>query len=183
MYSHTRLPKTIAIAVGMLVLSGGAAWAEGNPQVARRLRPGDVEKFVRTYPDMHAQYRSLQVESGSYEGKGLQLWRDVTGILNRHGWKHSFWGKLGAIANGVAYLRIEEVKQRGAPGVQSALRGLQQSPFIKDATKRQIRAEVRRAGSDVEQAAASFAQKVHPEDLALLRPHLRELKRVFDAIQ
>lgn len=161
----------------------GFAVAEEDP--VPRLKEGDVEHFIQTYPALSQDLDELgmeyEAESGAYDmPEAVRRNEAFNAVLKKHGWDEHFYVVIGTVLQGYTALaygeEVPEINQKLADAVKE----IESNPALSEAMKEQLIAQMKAAGGMVAGQQAAMQESVHPDDLEQIRGHMDELKDLLE---
>lgn len=176
----------VAIAVIFLFLSAflvaeQAAKNEKKPV----LEAGDVMKFIKTFPLLKKDFEKYGAKYDAKAGnitvpEAMKASSEYQAILKKHGWSDFFYNKFHTIVMGYASIVYGKEMKNADPKIQEALKKIEENPHLSDAMKEQMRKSVAMAQGALANQKEMMKNWVHQKDLALIKPHVDELKAVME---
>jgi len=175
----------VILMVALLGLSG-LATAEPPAETAQKpiLVKGDVERLIKTYPLLKNDLDKLGMK---YDGKGDMMLPDAIkanaefkGILQKHGWDDQFFQKITVITAGYASLVIIEKLGENNPEIKEAIKTIDENPDIPKETKDQLKKDLLAGMDAMQKEGHAMSKQIHPQDLELIRPFIKDLKILFE---
>ena len=154
-----------------------ALMAADDPAPVALLKPGDVDRFCKTFPELTKQIEELgakyEAKTGDVSGlAALQASAEFKALLTKHGWNETFYQKLAVIAQGYAHLRYGQAMKDARPKMEKSMRELEKTQGLSPEMIAQLQGQMKAAMQSMEQAKAQMKASLHPQDLALIKQHL-----------
>lgn|GEM_PF-5146440 len=142
--------------------SEASAETEAPAEKKQVLAKGDVERFIKTFADISQQLEALgesfENTQDPNEMEAIAANAKVQAILQQYGWETAtFFQKMNVIAMGYAWEQM---------AVELAKMPAEQRTMMEQMMKQQM------GGLDI-----------HPDDAAMIKPHLAELTKLFESMQ
>lgn len=179
---YTKLLACLVLVACLAPVLCANAEAQTRRQV---LVPGDVERFIKTFPAINGEYRKLGItydpKTGVVTGMDQpRARREVRKILNANGWTMAFLPKMRVIIHGYAVERYGELRKPAEAKVVEKVKEIQDSKELDDETKEAVYKGVEQAAVMSDKLAADYRATLHPKDLEQIRPHLGALAKVLN---
>lgn len=169
--------------IGMALLS---ATLPGDTETGKPiLEKGDVLRFIKTFPELKTDFEKLGAEYDARQGQvtypeAMTASSEFNGILKKHGWDENFWTKISTIVSGYGVLMYKAASGNVDPQIAAALKQIEDNAALSDAMKKQLKEQVLATRGILKDQGKAMMKMVHPEDAALIKPHLEKLKEVLE---
>jgi hypothetical protein len=173
--------------VGLVILFALCAilFAEKPDAPKPILKPGDVKHFIKTFPLLKKEFKKFQLK---YDGKaGIITYPDALAassefmdILKKHGWDEHFFQKIAAIATGYSMIVAGEGIKNADPQIAKSIKEIESNPHLSDDMKKQLLEQIKNVKGTLQQQQNALKNTSHQEDMELIKPHMEELKKVFE---
>ncbi|MBN1271931.1 MAG: hypothetical protein JXB26_06630 [Candidatus Aminicenantes bacterium] len=149
------------------------------------LEEGDVVHFIETYPELSADLENLGMEYEPTTGhltipEAAQQNSELLSLLKKHGWDENFFNKVGVICLGYSILEYKSEVPEMDANVAKSIKEIEANPYMTEAQKKQMIERLKASRGIIASQASTMESKVHEQDLALIKPHMKELKEVLE---
>jgi hypothetical protein len=149
------------------------------------LKPGDVKHFIKTFPLLKEEFKKFEVK---YDGKSgamnypeaLMVSQEFLGILKKHGWDEHFFAKTAAICVGYSMIVAGKEMKNADPKIAKAMKEIESNPHLSDAMKKQLLDQMKSVKGVMKEQQKALKSSAHKADMELIKPHIEDLKKVFD---
>jgi len=149
------------------------------------LEPGDVKHFIKTFPLLEKDMKDYGFK---YEARGgtmtvpeaIQSRNELLEILKKHGWDENFYQKTGVIILGYSSIVYGEEMKKADDAFEESLKEIDSNPHLSDEMKKQLKEQMIAAGSAMKMQGSAFKNRIHPNDLKMISPHIKEIQEVID---
>jgi hypothetical protein len=175
--------KKLIAAVLCLALFGSAGWAADDPVPV--LKKGDVERFIDSFPKLAKELEKLGMKYDAEEGdyslpEAVQANAEFNAVLKKHGWDEKFFIKMQAIFLGYTAIVYKKEMANVAPEIAKAIKEIESAPGMSEAMKKQMIERMKASQKMMEGSQSGMQTSVHEDDLALIRPKIPDLKKLFE---
>lgn len=179
------MKSKLVIVVILLMLSAFLAAEEPADKKKPVLEAGDVMKFIKTFPLLKKDFDKYGAKYDAKAGnvtvpQALRANAEYQAILKKHGWDEFFYNKFHTIVMGYASIVYGKEMKNADPKMQEALKKIEENPHLSDAMKEQMKKSVAMAKGVMKSQQQMFSKMIHKKDLELIRPFVKELKKVMD---
>ncbi|MCK5055516.1 MAG: hypothetical protein KAT34_02605 [Candidatus Aminicenantes bacterium] len=176
------MKQKIILMVVLLLLVSFVTAEDPSKQI---LKPGDVERFIKTFPllkeDMEKFNMKYEAKSGDVTiPEALKVSSEFLKILKKHGWDENFWQKFGAIMMGYSSIVYGKEMKKADIEMEKSLKELDSNPNIPDSMKKQLKEQLKAAKSVMQSQGNTLQMNIHPSDLSLITPHIKEIREIVD---
>jgi hypothetical protein len=176
------MKKYILFALIVLMSVAVAAEEDSPKQI---LKSGDVKHFIKTFPLLEKEFEKHDIK---YEAKGgtmtvpdaIEARNDFLEILKKHGWDENFFQKVSVILMGYSYIVYGDEMKKADSEFEKALKEIDSDPNISAEMKKQLKEQMKTAKSAMKMQKSTFEKNIHPDDLKLITPHIKEIQKVID---
>ena len=149
------------------------------------LKKGDVLRFIKTYPLMVEDFEKYEVKMNAESGEmtypeALKANQEFMGILKKHGWDEHFFLKMQAIALGYVVLTAEDDQQEMDPNIEKQIKEIEANTALSEEMKKQMIEQLKNIKGVMKQQYDMLNRSIHKADLELIKPHIEDLKKLFD---
>ena len=149
------------------------------------LKPGDVKHFIKTFPLLKEDFKKFDVK---YDGKAgivtypeaLAASQEFLGILKKHGWDEHYFEKMAAICLGYSMIVSGKEMKKVDPEIAKAIKEIESNPHLSAEMKKQLLEQMKAVKGAVKEQQKTLKRTVHQADMELIKPHLEELKKLFE---
>jgi len=150
------------------------------------LKPGDVKHFIKTFPLLEKEMKNLDFEYEIRDGsitvpEAIKSRNDLNVILKKHGWDDSFFQKTGVILLGYSSIIHGEEMKKADNAFKESFKELDSNPHLSDEMKEQLKEQMKVAQSTTKIQDTTFTKSIHPNDLQMITPHIKEIQTVIDS--
>jgi hypothetical protein len=183
---ETSMKTKLAIIAGMLLLFSFLAAQDPAKTPAKPvLEKGDVMKFIKTFPLLKKDFDKFGAVYSAKKGNvtipdALRANSQYHGILKKHGWDEHFFNKFFTIVRGYSSIVYGKEMKKADPEIAKALKQIEENAHLSDAMKEQMKKQIMATKGVSKMQSQMMKQWVHPKDLALIKPLVKELKKVMD---
>ncbi len=175
--------QKIIVSLGLLIVLCGLAAAQDTPEPA--LVKGDVERFIQTYPILKEELTELGMKYDAREGEyslpeAVRVSAEFRAILEKHGWDEAFFMKMPVILLGYAAIEYKTEFQNIDPQFAEAIKEIESNPGMSEAMKKQMIEQMKAAQGMMKSQEGGLQQSIHPKDLELIGPKIKELKKILE---
>ncbi len=168
----------IAVFTSLLVSAASKDSTQTPQQV---LKQGDVERFIKTFPELKKDFKNLGVKYDAKSGNlsypsALQASQEYMAILKKHGWDENYFMKAACICLGYSIIEYGKQMQNVDPQLEKSLKELESNPNLSADFKKQLKDQLLAAKGILSQQGQALSQSVHPNDLQMIKPFLNQLK-------
>jgi hypothetical protein len=176
--------KQILAAV-LLAIFALTSFATGQDTPEPILKPGDVKHFIKTFPQLSKDFEAFgaayEAKSGDLDiPEAMKANKKFLEILQDHGWDEQFFQKVGVIMMGYSAIMYKSEMEKAAPGIGDALKEIESNPALSKEMKEQLVKQMKAAQGALSQQQAMWQTQIHPNDIALIRPFVDELKTAVE---
>ena len=181
------LRHIIALAV-LCVFAGISLWGQ-IPDPPEPPEPvlvkGDVVRFIKTFPELKEDLDEYGVEMNEESGnttypEALKASGEFMAILKKHGWDETFFQKMQTIAMGYLALTAEGDQQDMDSHIEKSIKEIEANTALSAEMKKQMIEQMKNATGAMKQQQQVLKNSVHPKDMELIKPHIEDLKKLFD---
>ena len=177
--------KPLSIIAALLLTLVLASYAIAQEAPKPVLESGDVEHFIKTYPQLSEEFEKFgaqyEVESGDLEvPEALKANHEFLGILKKYGWDEQFFQKISVILLGYSAIQYKDELEKAAPGFGEAMKEIESNPALSQEMKEQLMKQMGTAQGALSQQQEMFGTQINPKDMELLRPFADKLKKVIE---
>jgi hypothetical protein len=149
------------------------------------LKIGDVERFIKTFPQLEKDMESFNLKYEAKSGdvtipEALKVSGEFMGILKKHGWDENFWQKLPVILMGYSSVVYGKEMGKADIGMEKSLKEIESNPNIPASMKKQLKDQLKAAKGMMKIQGSAFLQSIHPKDLELIKPYIKAIQSVID---
>jgi hypothetical protein len=112
--------------------------------------------------------------------EALKVSSEFFEILKKHGWDENFWAKIGTIMMGYSSIVYGKEMKKADSEMEKSLKEIETNPNIPDAMKQQLKDQLQAAQGMMKTQGAAFKQNIHPADLSLITPRIKEIQKIID---
>ncbi len=177
----------LALVVGLFFVftSFYTVMAQAPEPPKQILKAGDVKHFIKTFPQMKKDFEKYGADYKVKDGKvtipqALKANQEFLGILKKHGWDEHFFTKFPTIVWSYTSIVYKKELKKAEPKMEAAIKKIQTNPALSDQMKKQMMAQMKAARGMLKTQGVMFSKRLHPKDIELVRPFVKELKKVFD---
>lgn len=150
-----------------------------------KLKPGDVEHFLETYPAVSQQLQDLgmeyEAESGEYNlPDAIRFNQEFLGILEQHGWDENFFSVMSVIMQGYTVLAYQNEMPEIDRKMADAIKEIEANTALSEAMKKQLIEQLKASQGLMAGQQSAMQQSIHPDDLALIGEHMEAIKALLD---
>jgi len=176
--------KLIVLFVMVMILSAPLFLCAEEPQPKKILVPGDVERFVKTFPLLKEDFEKYGAKYEAKSGnitipEALSASSEYMAVLKKHGWDEQFFLKMTTIFSAYASIVYKKEMKAQGPQIAEALKQIESNPQLSADMKKQLVSQMKQTMGAIEQGSGLFGG-LHPEDVALVTPFVDQLKAVMD---
>ncbi len=150
------------------------------------LKKGDVKHFIKTFPLLKKDFKNFGME---YEAKAgtvtipgaIKASEKFLSILKKHGWDEQFFTKMAAITLGYSSIQYGAGIKKASPEIEKALKELEANTALSAEMKEQLKKQIMAAKGIMKFQEEHLGKRIHKSDLDLIRPLIKELKKVMEA--
>lgn len=159
--------------------------AEEPEKLEPVLKPGDVKHFIKTFPVLKEDLKKFEVK---YDGKSgiitypeaLVASQEFLGILKKHGWGEHYFEKTAAICMGYSMIVYGKAMKDADPQVAKAMKEVESNPHLSAEMKKQLIEQMKSVKGAMKEHQKVVKRYAHKADMELIKPHIEELKKLFD---
>ncbi len=149
------------------------------------LKPGDVKHFIKTFPLLKQEFKKHEVKYDGASGamtypEALKASGEFLGILKKHGWDEHFFAKTAAIAMGYSMIIAGKELKDADPRIAKAIKDIEKNPALSDDMKKTLIKQLTTVKGAMKQQRKVFKTNAHKADMVLIKPHIEDLKKVFE---
>jgi hypothetical protein len=175
--------QKIIVCLGLIIGLSSLAVAQDTPEPV--LVKGDVERFIQTYPLMVEKLTELGMKYDAREGdyslpEAVQVSAEFQAVLAKHGWDEAFFMKMPVILLGYAAIEYKKEMKDIDPQFAQAIKEIESNPGMSEAMKKQMIEQMKAAQGMMKSQEGGLQQSIHPKDLALIGPKIKELKKILE---
>ncbi len=175
---------TIA-AIILLVMPVFLAAQESKEPPKPILKEGDVARFIKTFPLIKEDFEKLGAKYEARSGdvtvpQALKASQEFLEVLKKHGWDEFFFQKFSTIMLGYSTIVYGKEAQKAQSEMEKSLKEIDSNPNIPESMKKQLKEQLLAAKGAMSMYQETTKKNIHPEDLLLIKPHLKELKAVIE---
>ncbi len=149
------------------------------------LKPGDVKNFIKTFPLLKEDLKKFDVK---YDGKSgsitypeaLAASQEFLGILEKHGWDEHYFAKTAAICLGYSMIVYGKEMEKVDPEITKAMKEIESNPHLSADMKKQLIEQMKSVKGVMKEQQKTLKRSVHEADMALIKPQLEDLKKIFE---
>jgi len=149
------------------------------------LKPGDVKNFIKTFPLLKEDLKKFDVK---YDGKSgsitypeaLAANQEFLGILEKYGWDEHYFEKTAAICLGYSMIVYGKEMEKVDPEITKAMKEIESNPHLSADMKKQLIEQMKSVKGVMKEQQKTLKRSVHEADMALIKPQLEDLKRIFE---
>jgi len=149
------------------------------------LKPGDVKQFIKTFPLLKEELKKFEVK---YDGKSgnvtypeaIKASSEFLGILKKHGWDEHYFEKTAAICMGYSTIVSGKAMKDADPQIAKAMKEIESNPHLSDAMKKQLMEQMKTVKGAMKEQQKVVKKYAHKADMELIKPHIEDLKKVFE---
>lgn len=149
------------------------------------LKPGDVKHFIKSFPLLKEELKKFEVK---YDGKAgivtypeaIKASSEFLGILKKHGWDEHFFEKTAAICLGYSSIVAGKAMKDADPKVAKAMKEIESNPNLSAEMKKQLIEQMKTVKGAMKQQQKVVKKYAHKADIELIKPHIDDLKKVFE---
>ncbi len=169
----------------MLLIFVAFAFAQAPKPTEPVLKAGDVEHFIKTFPDLQKDLENYGFKYEAQKGDmtipdALKAKEDFLDILKKHNWDSNFFTKMSTILLGYSYLQYGDQIKAADSKLSSAMKEIESNPNIPAATKEQMKQQMMAAQGMMKTQGTAIFQNINPQDVALIKPFINEIKKIVD---
>jgi hypothetical protein len=167
----------------IMVLSASLMVAQEPPKPV--LVKGDVVKFIKTFPLLKKDLKRLGATYSAKNGnvtipEALKASEEYNAILKKHGWDEHFFVKFMTIARAYSTIVYGKEIKNADPKIAKAIKDIESNPHLSADMKEKLKAQLLATRGILKQQGKALMQNLHPKDLALVKPRVKELKAVME---
>ena len=175
----------VSIGLVLVVLLTVPCLAIAQESAEPVLEKGDVEKFIKTFPVFKEELEELGMKYEAKEGdytvpEAVQASNEFNVVLKKHGWDETFFSKMGTIFMGYVSLAHKKEMAQMDPEIEKAIKEIESTTGMSEAMKKQMVERLRATQKMMGGQQGAMQQSVHKLDLALIQPHIPELRKLFE---
>lgn len=175
--------RQILAIIVCVVLFVSVGWAEDDPVPV--LKKGDVERFIDSFPKLVEELERLGMKYDAEEGdyslpEAIQANAEFRATLIKYGWDEGFFLKMQTIFMGYTAIVYKKEMANVAPQIAEAIKEIESTPGLSEAMKKQMIERMKASQKMMEGGQAGMQTSVHEDDLALIRPKIPDLKKLFE---
>ncbi len=175
--------QKITVSLGLFIVLCGLAAAQDTPDPV--LVKGDVERFIQTYPVLVEKLTEMGMKYDAREGdyslpEAVQVSTEFQALLKKHGWDEAFFTKMPVILLGYAAIEYKKEFQEIDPQFAQAIKEIESNPGMSEAMKKQMIEQMKAAQGMMKSQEGGLQQSIHPNDLELIGPKVKELKKILE---
>ena len=149
------------------------------------LEPGDVKHFIKTFPLLEKEMKN---HGFKYEARGgtmtvpeaIKSRNELFEKLKKHGWDDNFYKKTGVIILGYSSIVYGEEMKKADGAFEESLKEIDSNPHLSDEMKKQLKEQMKAAESAMKMQGSAYKSRIHPNDLKMISPHVKEIQKVID---
>lgn len=175
--------KLLVTIIFILLVSSLAAEEVEPPKPV--LNKGDVEQFIKTFPQLKKDLKKYEAKDEEDAGditypEALKANVEFMAILKKHGWDEKFFPKLEAISIGYMISIAEEDAKEMESKNEKAIKEINSNSALSEAMKKQMIQSMEMAKGQMKIQQDLFKTRIHPKDIELIKPHIEEIKKLFE---
>jgi ribosomal protein S20 len=175
--------KSALLMTLIIIISASNVAAEDPPK--QILQSGDVQHFIKTFPLLEKEFENYNIEYEAKDGTmtvpdALEASNEFLEILKKHGWDENFFQKTGVILMGYSYIVYGEEMKNVDSEFEKSLKEIDSNPNLSAEMKNQLKEQMKTAKSAMKTQEKTFKQSIHPNDLKMITPHIKEIQKVID---
>ena len=101
-------------------------------------------------------------------------------LLKKNGWDESYYVKAGAIILGFSSIIYGEERKKADAAFIESVKEIDSNPHLSEQMKKQIKDQMKVAGDAMKLHDSAFKDRVHPNDMKMIIPYIKDLKRVLE---
>lgn len=177
--------KLLIFIVGLLLVLGAFTNAAEPETPKPVLKPGDVKRFIKTFPLLKKDFEKYGMKYEAKEGsvtvpEALKASEEYREILKKHGWNEQFWHKFSTIAMGYAFIQYGKGIKEADPKIAKAIKEIEDNPALSDQMKAQLKQQLKMVKGVMKTQGEQLNKQLHNADMDLIRPLVKELKTVIE---
>lgn len=149
------------------------------------LKKGDVIRFIKTFPLLKEDFKKFEIKYDNKSGavnypKALKASGEFLSILKKHGWDEHFFSKMAVISMGYSMLTAGKEMKNADPQFEKSIQELKSNTHLSEEMKKQMIDQLMKVKGIMKNQQQVIKKMVPKEDMALIKPRLKELKTLFD---
>lgn len=149
------------------------------------LKAGDVARFIKTFPLLKRDFEKYGAAYKVKEGnvtipQAMKASQEFQGILKKHGWDEHFFSKFSAIVLSYTSIVYKKELKKAESKFEAAKKKIMENTAISDQMKKQMLAQMNTARGMLKTQGTIWGKRIHPKDIELVRPFVKELKKVLE---
>lgn len=174
--------KKLSALILLIFVAGFSVYGE-DPEP--KLKPGDVEHFLKTFPLVSQQLEELgmqyEAESGDYDlPDAARFNQEFLAILKKHGWDENFFSVMALIMKGYTALAYKAELPEIDRKIAEAIKEIEANPALSDAMKKQMIEQIKASQGLAAGQQTTLEEDIHPDDLAQISEYMEEIKALLD---
>lgn len=149
------------------------------------LKPGDVKHFIKTFPLLKEDINKHGIKYDAKDGtmtvpEAIQSKNEFLEILKKYGWDENFFQKAKVIILGYSSIVYGEEMKKADSAFEESIKEIDSNPHLSDEMKKQLKEQMKAAGSSMKKQDSDLKSQIHPNDLKMISPKVKEIQKVID---
>ena len=150
------------------------------------LKPGDVKHFIKTFPLLKEDIIKHGIKYDAQDGtitipEAIKSRNEFLEILKKHGWDEHFFTKMATITLGFQNVQYGAGIKKASPEIEKAIKELEANKALSAEMKEMLKKQMLAAKGIMKSQQEYLKKRIHKADMDLIRPLIKELKKVMEA--
>ena len=148
------------------------------------LKKGDVDHFIKTFPQLKEDFKKFEVK---YDGKSgaftyplaLKASGDFLGVLKKHGWDEHFFTKMTTIFMGYSMIFAGVEMAKADPQFAKNIEKIKSNTHLSEEMKKQMVDQLMQVKGMLNNQQKFLKGSIQKADMELIKARLEELQKLF----